>query len=405
MSGNQKLLNKMECIVAYGGNNLLSLALMKVYQKYPAKFGGSGIAGAYKWAFDVKKAPTAVLVSGSSTHNLVITLAGAKIAVAQKNGGPTLLNKELVLKVKGKLSIGNSVLSLALQKIEIDKPGAIEAAVMAVINSQVLPKIKQALDAIQLPQLNKIFGSSLSAKLQSGKVIGGPAFETGIRMSGKSGIKAANALPADLIAALNSGSASNALVAGLVSGSAVNALMKELLGKLQESFNESAGKKGFYAGIKGTVHATTPVLNIENGVCRASTTLSFSGLKGGVKVPLIKWKWIKLPSPKLDVVVVNALSAKGNKGILELKGVSSIKVDFDWPKILKPVEKLAEKLVSKVLSRFKGKINNLVKGKKFELFSLPATIPGTNLGAKLSFDKNGLSYYKSSVRGLVRVKA
>lgn len=393
----------MECMMAYGGNNILDLTLSKVYQKYPAQFRGSGTASGFNYSFEVTKAPTATLVAGVATHNIVISLANTKITVTAASGAGPGINQVLPFKAKAKLRIVGGVLSITGLTVFIDNPTGIDALIVAVINAQVVPKLQQTLNGITLPQLDKLFGSSLSPQVRTGQVISGPALEIGARFANVTNLGTADAPPQANITSLNNGTATNALVIGMVSDDAVNKLIKPLIPPLSDTFNKSGSIPGFGAGIKGTIRATTPVLTIVNGVGKAKTTVSVS-LQAGIKVPIFGWTWKSIPVPDVEVVVNNALSTSGNKATLTLTGISSLHVELDWPGFLSPVESLVEGMLDAVVNLFKGKINNAVAGKKFDLFTLPSTIPGTSLGATLSFETNGLSYSKGSVKALVRVK-
>jgi hypothetical protein len=387
-------------MMAYGGNNLMNTVMNKVYSTQRSKFKGSGTSSGIAYSFDINQLPVVQLVSGNINHNLSIDM---RVAITARNSSGLNFSNVIPMKATGKLVVTNGVLSITQIKVSTHSPIPIDQLVVGVINSQIIPKITALLMGIPVPQLTNLFGSGLSAQLITGKVIPGPALEAAARITGKPGISAANAPTAANIASLNNGSATMALAIGMVSGAAVNELIKALIPPLSHAFNKSASKVGFGAGIKGTIKATTPVLSINNGSGKASTTISFSGLKGGIKVPIKGWTWVPLPAPNTNVVVTHTLSAIGNKGVITLTGVDSIKVSFSWPTVLKPVEALLKGLLNGILSLFKGLISNAVKGRKFDIFQLPNTIPGTNLGATLKFETGGLGYFLSSVRALIRV--
>jgi hypothetical protein len=392
----------MESMMAYGGNNLMNMIISKMYTAKRNTFKGSGTSSGLAYTFDVTEVPEAQMVANAANHNLAIDL---KKVVLTVKGGILNFNQTLALKATGKMAISEGKLALTNLTVTAPSGKILDQLVVGVINTQVIPKLRNTLASMPIPQLTNVFGSGLSASLRSGKVIPGPALEAGARISGKTGIAAADAPAAATLASLNSGTAANALMIGLVSGGAVNAVMKAVLPPLSHPFNESGSKAGFGAGIKGTVRATTPVLDLKDGTGQASTTISFTGLKGGIKIPIKGWTWVPLPAPNTQVVVTNRLSASGNTGLITLTGVNSIKVVLNWPKVLKPVEAVIKTLLNGVLALFRGTISNAVQGKKFELFTLPTTIPGTNLGAKISFDTGGLRYFKSSVQALIRIRS
>ncbi|MBK8080236.1 MAG: hypothetical protein IPK25_08115 [Saprospiraceae bacterium] len=89
--------------------------------------------------------------------------------------------------------------------------------------------------------------------------------------------------------------------------------------------------------------------------------------------------------------------------MIEIKGIDSFSVNFDFPLLLKPVEVLLETLLKGIFLVFKGIINNAINGRKIEIFKLPSKVPGTNYSASLSFAPNGLAYHGKSVEGIVKV--
>lgn len=390
----------MECMMIYGGNNLMNMVVTKVYQAQRNSFKGSGNSNGIAYSFDVAHVPVANLVANVATHNLEIDL---KVAITA-TGTFIAFDKTLAMKATGRVAISQNRLSLTGMAVTTTSTDLIDQLVVGIIDAQIIPKLSVALANIPIPQLTNIFGSSLSASLHTGTVISGPALEVGARITGKSGIAAADAPTVETITALNNGTAANALVVAMVSSSALNVLLKAVLPPLTSAFDERATGGGFGAGIKGTIKATTPVLTVTGGNGKITTTISFAGLKGGIDTPFTQWKWVALSAPTATVVIKHTLSAVGQVGVIKLTSVDQINVSLNWPSILKPVEALAEKLLDSILSLFHDKISQAVRGKKFDLFELPATIPGTSLAATLRFDTNGLGYFKSSVRALIRIQ-
>jgi hypothetical protein len=390
----------MEPMMAYSGNNLLTMVVHRVYATQRNSFKGSGTSSGFAYSFDVTEAPGAALIPNSAARNVELALSKVMITVT---GGGLNFNANVPMLATATLAVSQGIISLTNLKVTTTSANPIDRAIVAIINTQIIPQISAVLAGIPVPQLTNLFGSGLSASLRTARVIAGPALELGAGITGRSGIGAADAPAAATLASLNNGSATNALAAALVSSGAVNVLIKALIPPLSESFDNRGSKAGFGAGIKGTIKATTPVLAISGGSGEATTTISFSGLKGGIRIPVKGWTWVSLPSPSPKVVVTNTLSVSGRSGILTLTGVSSITVSLNWPSVLKPVGDVLKTLLNGILSLFRGKISNAVKGKKFTLFTLPTTIPGTNLAASLSFAQGGLGYMKGSVQALVRM--
>ncbi|MBL8896915.1 MAG: hypothetical protein JNM84_04780 [Planctomycetes bacterium] len=391
----------MAPLLAYAGNNLMNLVTSKVYAAERRLFKGSGTSGGLNYTYDVTEAPIAKLVHGSARHNLEFDLK--KVAITAKG---TLLDFQRTLRMKatGRLAIVAGALTLTGLEVTTNSTSALDQLVVGIIQSQIQPKIATALASIPIPQLNDIFSTGLSAAPREGGVIRGPALEVQARVTGKNGLASADAPTAASIRLLNDGTATDAKMIGVVSEDAIQALIKALVPPLSHAFDEIRTKGEFSAGIKGTIKATTPLLRIRNGVGEATTTISFSKLKGGIQVPLLGWTWVSLPAPTIKAAITHSLSASGNEVLVKLTGVRSLRVSLNWPAVLRPVEVVLGALLNSVLTLFRGKISAAVAGRKLELFQLPPKVPGTNINATLSFASGGLAYFKSSVQAIVRIR-
>ncbi len=389
----------MECMMVYAGNDLLNMVIRKAYAAHRNDFMGSGSASGLNYTFDVIEPPIGRLVAGVVTHNLEVDLK-----VNLQTSGNLNFQDCVELKATGKLMISGGMLSLTGMQLQPISAGIPAAIVAAVVNRQVIPSINAALINIPVPQLTNLFGSGLAASPKTGAVINGPALEVGARITGQTGIAAADSPAPATLAALNSSNASNALIIAMVSSAAVNVLSKKMLPPLSYAFDRRATAAGFGAGIKGTIKATHPILTVTGGNGTIKTTISFSNLKGGIKAPMVSWKWVSLTVPDFKVVVQHTLGAVDSKGVITLTGLASINVSLSWPFVLNPVEALVEDMLDKILKLFKGQIESAITGKKFVLFELPPDIPGTGLDSTLSFDPSGgVRYFNSSVQALVRV--
>lgn len=384
--------------MAYGGNNLINLVINKFYSLQRHRFKGSGTTSGVSYSFDVTEAPEASLSAGTS-NNLKVD---SKVDVTARRGNLNF-NKTLLVTTTGKFEFRRGKLSLTRLRAITNSVDSTDKAVISIINNKVIPKIRTAVSLIPIPQLTNVFGTKLSVRPVSGKVINGPAVEMGARISGKARMRNSDEPTRANISSLNKGTSTNALMIAILSEDVVNLLIKDIPPQ-SHAFDERKSKFKLGAGIKGTIRAATPVMDIRNGNGHAKTRIYFSSLKAGIKVPFKKWTWITLPKPKVDVTIVHNLSASRNRGVITLRSLSKISIPFSWPKLLKPAEKLLKVLINGVLRLFGGLINRRVSGKRFELFRLPTTIPGTRLGARLSFDNSGLGYYKSSVQAIIRIK-
>jgi hypothetical protein len=398
-------------MTGYAGNDILNMALRLVYQREPQRFRGSGSVAAQglQYTYQVTAAPTAVLgpgASGAPAHNLQFRMSAVRVVVTRTSDGRTLY--DVTYPMTAYVMLGLSGGRVSISSLSITVSGGGDAVLQQVINSFVVPSLRTSLNSIALPQAANIFGTGLSASVQAANVVpaggGQHALRVGAAFAGRTGIGAADAPgPADL-ARLNGGSATNAAMLGLVSAGAVNALVSTAVGPITDTFDKRASKLGFGAGIKGTIRASTPVIAISRGLGSAKTKVSIS-LEAGIRVPLKGWTWVKVPVPDANVVVdMRLMTPNTRTGAVELTGVQSIKVNINWPSVLRPVGDLLEGLINGVLTLFRGKISAAVRGKRFNLFELPTTIPGTGIPATLSFAAGGLSFFGGSVRGLITVR-
>jgi hypothetical protein len=385
----------MSSLKAFGGNNILNMAATKYFSANPNKFKGSGTQGGVQYSYHVISAPVITLISNNNSKNISIALT-VNIKV------PTIpFDHNVPMTASAKISIVNSVLSVTNLSLSAVNPA--DAFVVGLINAVVIPALATSLAAIPIPLLTGVFGPSLSAQILSLTVLNNPALEMRGKIAGTNIVQVADTPASANLNALNSGNSSNAKIIGCVVEGAVNHLIKTLVPDLSHSFDKRASKWGLGAGIKGTIKASKPVMTINNGVGVAKTTISFSGLKAGINPPFAGWQWVNLPSPTANITVKHLLRSIGNTGVIEIKGIDSFSVNFNFPLLLKPVEVLLETLLKGIFLVFKGIINNAINGRKIEIFKLPAKVPGTNYSASLSFAANGLAYHGKSVQGIVQV--
>jgi hypothetical protein len=385
----------MSSLKAFGGNNILNMAATKFFIANPTKFKKSGTQAGLQYSYEVLSAPVITLIPNNNIKNLNIAL-NVKIKVMQ-----IPFDQNIPMQASARLALQNNILSITNLSLTADNPA--DQLIVGIINTIVIPNLAASLASIPVPLLTGIFGPTLSAQITGLTILNNPALEVRGKIAGTNINQIADTPTAANLNALNAGNHQSAKIIGVVVESAVNHLIKTLLPLLSHTFDKRASKIGFGAGIKGTIKASKPEMDISNGVGIAKTTITFSGLKGGIDTPLSKWKWINLPSPAVTVTVKHLLKSTGNTGIIEIRGIDSFSVNFAFPIILKPVELLLEGLFKGIFLIFKGIINNAIAGRKIEIFKLPTKVPGTNFNASLSFAPNGLSYQGKSVQGIVQV--
>ena len=282
--------------MAFGGEKLLNFILRKIYTTPNNGFEGEGASNGLNYTFKVINAPTGRLIPDTLTHNLEIDLE-VKISV---NGNGVNFARNVPMKAKAKIGISNGMVSISQLTLTNISPNPIDAIVVSIINSQIIPPIRTELRNIPLPRLNDLFGSGLSANIVSGSVISaGPSFQAGLRITGASGIANASQPTLANLQSLNTAN-SNRIIA-VVSDEAVESLLGSTMTAHSHVFNKSATGLGFGAKIKGTIRATRPMFDIVDGVGRVTTTISINNLQGGIKAPFGGWKFINIPFPNARV--------------------------------------------------------------------------------------------------------
>jgi hypothetical protein len=389
--------------MAFGGTNILDMALREGQARFPNLFRGRGNGpNKSSYSFAVNDVPTAQLMSATGrTPNVAIDLG--QVAVTIQIGTRTVFNSTMAMTARGRFGIANGVLSITSVAITVGATGGLTPVIQQIINNQVVPAVQRMVSAIPIPQLQDIFGDGLSAEVRSGGVTTGasPSLEVDARITGRTGDANADMLPAADRAALRSGSATDARVGGMVSSAAANVLIARLTPALSYPFDRTVNNA---AGIRGTVSATTPRLRIVNGVATATTTVSVS-LRAGINVPFVGWRFVDVPVPTVTVAVTNRLRADGRNGLVVLTNVASISVNISLPGLLSPVGTLIRNAVNAVIGLFRGNISAAIAGTTIPVFQLPTRIPGMSIPATLSFATGGLTYSGSSIRAVVRVRA
>ncbi len=391
----------MDAMTAYGGNDLMNVVMAIAYATRRDVFQGSGASRGVAYAFDVADVPVVRLVAHETDHNLVIDLKRVRIEV---RGGVINVARTLALQATGTLALREGRLSLTGLRVTTGAKGVFDRVVVGLIDSRIVPRIVEALAAVPIPQLTHVFGRDLAAALGTVEVIDGPALRAGASIVGRPDVVAADPpSPAD-VDALNGEGGDSARLIALASAGALNVLMQALVPPIAHAFDRRGGASRFGAGIRGVIRATTPALDVCEGRGTAATTVSFTDLQGGIRLPVKGWTWVRLPSPVTEVAIAHTLSASGDRGLITLTHVERIDVSLSLPRVLAPVERIVRGLLNGTLSRFRGQIDEAVSGRAFTLFELPATVPGTGMAADVSFASEGLSYREGSVRAAVRVR-
>lgn len=377
--------------MAFGGDSLLNSIIMKFYNASPNRFRGNGLSNRINYTYAVTTPPIWRLIANVPGHNIEIDLN------VRVTADPAGINFDSVVPMRavGTIAINAGVLSITNLVLSNIAANPIDAIVVGIINTTVIPSLSNTLASVPLPQFNNLFGTGLSALISTGRVINGPSLEVGSRITGRGGLADAATPPMPELQALNQ--FPNAIAT--VSDDAVNILIRNFLPRLSTSFSERGSRASFGAGIRGEVHATTPVINIAGGNATIQTTISLTDLEGGIRLPVWGWSWVNLPSPpNVNVIVNHSLSVVENRVVITLTGVQSISVNLNFPAILDPVESVLERLINTVLRAFRTLIGDAIRGTKFGIFKLSTNLLNNNLSTRLSIAQGGLQYFGNSVK-------
>jgi hypothetical protein len=262
-----------------------------------------------------------------------------------------------------------------------------------VLTNYVLPSLKGQIENIQLPQLQDILGTDLNASIANFNIVN-QQFSIDASVAGFHFADQSNKVK-------NVDDVSSGDIYGVIDGAIVNQIMKTKIPSITKPFNKSSSTAGFGAGIKGSMTFSNPSFSISGGQATATGNLSLSA-QAGIKT--LWWNWVPLPVPDTVVTIKVALKTSSTEASVEITGIDSIHVNIgNWPSILKPIESAIESLLDAIVSIFQGAISSAVSGISINLFSLPSTIPGTDIPAKLTFPSGGLSFNGSNVDATINV--
>ena len=479
----------MECMTAYAGNDLINLLIRKVHAERRAEFAGNGniiTPDSINYSFDVAEAPKATLIIASTTHNIEIDL-NTRVKVRTNR---VRFDRVVGMKATGKLITSNGRLLLSGMQLTVDYTGVPSMVISEVIAPIVVPKISAVLSSIPIPQLTNVFSEKLTANPSTCAVIvgvpiggamgnvgggaipggtfrgsgfpngagiptgtsvslnvgtvpqfSGPALRVGACITGETAIAAADEPSAFNIASLSTGATADALLIGMVSMAAVNVLIGQMLPPQAHTFDEQTTDQvklpgrphtfPMWVGIRGTVQASPPVLNVAGGTGKVTTIVSISGLQVGTRAKEKKNKsgsksdhqdsaaianalenrlrhlfpeWHDVGAADIPVTITHTWRTSGQTGALVLLDVVEFHCKPSWPAESWWAH-IPQGLLDTVLARFRDQISAAFCDKIIELFNLPAYLPGTRIRAKSSFDAGQPDFYMRSVRALIRIEA
>jgi hypothetical protein len=378
------------------GQAAVDLAIGLAYESARDRFRLAGRAYGIDYVVDVAAPPVVRLRSDAGDHDLVVEM-GSLLVRARR--GHLRLGRTLALVARGRLRIAEGEVSAAGWRVASSAAGRVEHAVVGVFATRIGARLAAAVDGVRIPDLARATRAAPRLRLVSGEVVPGPAFAAAFELGGTDGAEPADHPSAADVAAVSEEGREGALVVALVSGGALTALLRNVAPPVTLAFERAW--RG--AGLRGTIIATAPVLEVSDGTARAATTVTFAGLEGGLRMPIKGWSWLRLPDVRSRVVVTHGLEIVGETVALTLTGVEAITPVLTLPRALAPVAPLLRRLLDAALEAFRRRLTAAYQGRSVEVLSLREVAADLPIPLDVRVDPGGLGYHGRSLRVRVRI--
>jgi hypothetical protein len=391
-------------MAAYLDANLLNLMIQGYLDQTP---------GALEWKlsasiFDLDiQAPPPIFSFGpqganAPPHaNIGVSLAGMTVRVGL---GGTAAEDALVIvfdcdihtgivKGGGRIEFGDFTIHLTPHKTPALTPTHLLAGVMeadVLVNEAVkllIPHLQAWVAKLPFPQFHNLFGTTLNAVLVDVDVCevqGQYMLCAAVEFEGHEAVSTAvAALSTPPFARTSSGT-----LMLLVSEKAMSLVIHSLLVGHEVELRRKQREAKMRLGIQSRVRAEAARFEIRGSFARVSVRLRFKKTRGGVKLGG-SWKWIrvKLKSARAGVDIALVTEERGVH--LVFKGIRKLDVKVKG-RTLGISADMLEKVIAGGIDEFLPVLNRWFRGKRFELFQLPDTIPGTQIPMPFIFAPDGL---------------
>jgi hypothetical protein len=371
---------------------LFNLLLARYVTANGDKFGGSKIIPeiGLEFVFGLNGPPTTELGVKTDGSNITLHFDQMHLDIyTYENDQRGALQNTLPVHivVAGTLALSGQSLQISELKAAASGTEKLDAKVAAMFNDTVIPQFQAQVANLPLPDFKRIVG--LPVQLNGLQVVE-HQLQVSAQIGGSSDQPSIPSIPSDV---------------PIITASLSSGVINELAGQQFPGAHEHAGnrssKVGF--GYDGEADAGANGLNIKIAGGQAHGSLHvWASAKGGIE---LFGKWVE---PALSVSTrtppINLRLVTGNdrkSAVVKLYLDGNIQIDFGLPGVL---EKVADSILS-AIRPLSGAITDAVNigldKINIPAFTLPNSLPGTNLAANLKFDQLGL--YGNSVFATIHV--
>lgn len=363
--------------MVFANSALFDLLLARYVAANPEAMSGvvSAPAIGLKFEFGSSSAPTSDLTPQPSGGNFGIRIP-LELQVISLKTGKRVNVADLLVVVSGTVSLQGQ----AIQLTNLSATGPVDVLdqkAAAMFNEKVLPRLKDAVSRVPLPDLTKVLGVPV-------QVVGVQVIDRQVAVSAQiagaggtiEGATVAPAFPAVMAA---------------ISGDAISALARAQFQPVTATAGAHKETAGFGYDAQAEAGAGNPRVAIAGGQAEGTIDV-WASAKGGIEVAT---EWIEpevgvsTAVPPLGLRLVNGGSGKNLDVKVYLTG--SVRVDFGLPSAL---EEYADEILTAlgpIGEAITQKINAALDPIAIHAFTLPATVPGTNVAANLAFASQGFA--------------
>lgn len=399
-------------IYVVSDDHFLTQFLRWVYQSEPDYFNYSKVIGWLReeYTVNVKQPPTLKLspplTAETPSANVLIQLSAVEIGnynYDRGQQGATIDSATFDIGLSGTLEVVDSQLTLGQLKAKVTGGNWLDTSILSSILKYVLPELEKRVQAIPLPQLQQVVGTSLTTSLNDIKIEGNCLHVGADVRETVTSVVADRGGSSDGRLTLPQGDETTGYLAIAAHEQVVNRLIDTMLPRLQKQFEEVDGDDFNAIGIKAQVDLTLPTVTLNEQSISGTITIA-TQLQGGLKL-MGEWTWMDIPvaTSQASLVADIAKSPDGTTVLLRFRQLKNIALALPLlPPLLESAREPLAQLLNAVASAFKDDISAALKTVEIPLFTLPATVPGTDIPADLQFADCAVEPHR--VRAIIQVK-